>query len=246
MTEPDTKVRALLDELATEARLDPGSERSTLRRSRRRRAAGGLVTVVAAAAVVTGGLMVAASMGPPSAPAAPHTPSPIVSSPSPSEAPTTPAETPPVESPTSEPAGPTFATDLDDGRYIAYAKKVDLHTQPRSVRFDLAIYLTGDEANQYAADHGMEVPVPDDNIIVNENPKLRLMPLADDVEIKVIAYPDCGPACGPNETLTVAEFGDLLELDEPFADGAHTGPTAPYWLTIRDGTIVRIVEQYQP
>jgi hypothetical protein len=243
MTEPDTKVRALLDELATEARLDPASERSTLRRARRRRVAGGFATVVAAVAVVTGGLMVAATVGPRSAPADHLKPSAVV--PTPTSAPS-PVETPPVGTPTSEPAGPVFATDLEDGRYIAFADQVVQHTEPLSLRFDLAILLTGDEANRYAADHGMEVPVPNDNIIVNENPKLRLMPLADDVEIDVIAYGDCGPACGPNETLTVDEFANLIALDEPLADGVHVGRSAPYWLTIRDGTIVKIEEQYQP
>lgn len=249
MNEPDTKIRALLDEVATEARLNPGSERATLRRARRWRAVSGLVTVAAAAIVVTGGLMVAGAVGPRSAPAGPVSPSPIVvgPSPAPSEVPSTPVQTPSVGgTPTSEPVGPAFATDLDDGRYLVFADQVVQRTDPRSLRFDLAIYLTGDEANQYAADHGMEVPVPDDTIIVNENPKLRLMPLADDVGIDVIAYPDCGPSCGPNETLTVDEFRDLIELAEPLADGAHVGRSAPYWLMIHDGTIVRIVEQYQP
>jgi hypothetical protein len=246
MTEPDTKVRALLDDLATEARLDPGSERSTLRRARRHRVVAGLVTVTAAAAAVTGGLLVVASVGPRSVPAAPPAPSPVASTPAPSETPATPVETPPVATPTSEPTGPAFATDLDDGRYLVFADQIVRHTDPESLRFDLAIYLTGDEANRYAADHGMEVPVPDDTIIVNDNPKLRLMPLADDVVIRVIAYGECGPACGPNETMTVDGFGELITLDEPLADGAHVGRTAPYWLTIRDGSIVRIEEQYQP
>jgi hypothetical protein len=243
MTEPDTKVRALLDELATEARLDPASERSTLRRSRRHRVAGSFATVVAAVAVVMGGLMVAATVGPRSAPADHPRPSVVVPTPTPAPSP---VQTPAPGTPTSEPAGPAFATDLEDGRYIAFATRVDQHTNADSLRFDLAIYLTGDEANQYAADHGMEVPVPNDNIIVNENPRLRLMPLADDVEIDVIAYGDCGPECGPNETLTVDEFGNLIGLDEPLADGVHVGRSAPYWLTIRNGTIVKIEEQYQP
>ena len=39
--------------------------------------------------------------------------------------------------------------------------------------FDLAYFLTGDAANQAAAEHGDETPVPNDYYIVNDNPSLR-------------------------------------------------------------------------
>src|SRR5207237_8505488 len=107
--------------------------------------------------------------------------------------------------------GAVYDTDLEDGRYIVFVKELDPSAEPASLRFDLALSLTGDAANAYAAAHGMETPVPNDNLIVNDNPKLRLMPLASDVEIDVIAYGSCGPVCGPNEQIDLATFQALLQ-----------------------------------
>jgi hypothetical protein len=240
MASPDTKIRRLLDEIAGEARLDAGLEQRTLRRARRHRFAGALATVAVVAGIAAGGLVAVRELAPRSMPAGDGaTPSPTVQEPSPS---TTPSPSP---SPTAEPTAPSaFATDLEDGRHVAYLERVVGWTDPVSLRFDLATFLTGDEANEYAAAHGMETPVPNDNLIVNENPRLRLMPLAPNVRIRVIDYPE--GCCEADEALDVEAFAALLRLPEPFADGVHAGAFAPYWLTIRDSTIVGIEEQYTP
>jgi hypothetical protein len=54
--------------------------------------------------------------------------------------------------------------------------------------FDLAYFLTGDAANQAAAEHGDETPVPNDYYIVNDNPLLRTTPISPSVEIDAIDW----------------------------------------------------------
>jgi hypothetical protein len=243
MTSHDTKIRALLDELAGEARLDPGLEPRTLRRARGRRVAGALATAAVVVGVLAGGLVAARELTPRSLPAGGGaTPSPTLEGRSPG--PTSTPSPRPEATPSEAAPSPAFDTDLEDGRHIAYLKRVGERTDPVSLRFDLAIFLTGDEANEYAAAHGLEVPVPNDNLIVNDNPRLRLMPLAPDVEIRVIDYPD--GCCEANEALDLDAFAALLRVGGPLADGSHAGRFAPYWLTIRGGTIVAIEEQYTP
>ena len=252
MTEPETKIRNLMDDLAREARLDPRLERPTLRRARRRRVAGPAVALVLAVAVGLAGFETVHVLRTRSGPAGGVRPTPVpapsasAASPAPVQSPASPAPEPSASSFTGPSASPepstAFASDVADGRYIAYVKQVDAGADPATVLFDRAVFLTGDAANRYARDHGLETPVPNDNLIVNDNPLLRLMPLAADVEIDVIDYRRCSSAC---ERLDVAAFADLMTMPKPFADGVHMGPTAPYWLTIRGGTVVKIEEQFQ-
>ena len=247
MTEPDTKIRNLMDDLAREARLDPRLERPTLRRARRRRVAGPAVALVLAVAVGLAGVETAHLLRTRSGPAGGVRPTPAPAptasavSPAPARSPSSGPGTEPSASTSPEPST-AFATDVADGRYIAYVHEVDAGADPATVLFDRAEFLTGDAANRYARDHGLETPVPNDNLIVNDNPLLRLMPLAPDVEIDVIDYSRCSSAC---ERLDAGAFADLLTMSKPFADGVHMGPAAPYWLTIRGGTVVKIEEQFQ-
>jgi hypothetical protein len=54
--------------------------------------------------------------------------------------------------------------------------------------FDRATLLTSDEANKYAAAHGMESPVPNDYLIVNADPRLRELVLAPGAVIRGTAH----------------------------------------------------------
>ncbi|MGZ4149044.1 MAG: DUF4232 domain-containing protein [Actinomycetota bacterium] len=56
MTDPDTRIRGLLDELANEAHADPSREGTTLRRVRRRRFANVVASIVVVAGLATLGL----------------------------------------------------------------------------------------------------------------------------------------------------------------------------------------------
>jgi hypothetical protein len=64
MPEPETKVRALLNELAGEIRLDPRLERATLKRARRRRTGTAALSLAVVIGLATGGLLAVRQFGP--------------------------------------------------------------------------------------------------------------------------------------------------------------------------------------
>ena len=138
--------------------------------------------------------------------------------------------------PTSLPAGPV----LEDGRHPAYLAGIDV--AGRSVEFDLIQFLMGDEAiaawdDAHPDDHGGP---PNDYFIINDNPRLRRMPVADDVAVTVLDWD------GGFEPMVVA-FADLpTELAAgriPYEDRLAA---SPFWLTIHDGTVTAIEEQFIP
>ncbi|GBC86719.1 hypothetical protein HRbin12_00717 [bacterium HR12] len=159
----------------------------------------------------------------------------VTSSPEPSPNPEPTGE--PTQEPTQEPS-PTPA--LEDGRHFGYIRSADADAM--TLRFDLASFLTGDEANEAAAERGDEVPVPNDYYIVNDNPRLRTLPIDPDVEIRVIDWSHC---C----ELVAGELGPFLDAfatrHHPW-DALYQGSQAPYWITVRDGRVTRIEVQYLP
>ncbi len=131
---------------------------------------------------------------------------------------------------------------LNEGRNFGYIKSFD--TGGRTLSFDLAEFLTGEAADQAAAQDGQIEPgghVDNDYYVRNANKKLRTVPYATGVKIRVVNWADC---C------------DLIDGEpEPFAagfqsgadnTGEYHGPTSGYWLTISAGTITLIEEQYVP
>ena len=166
-------------------------------------------------------------------------PSPASPSPSVSETPSPSAEPSETESPEpSETSSPT--PELDDGRHFGYIRSID--TASQTMVFDLAYFLTGDEANEAAEEHGDEVPVPNDYYIVNDNPKLRTLAVAPDVEIWVIDWGNC---CDPVKG-EVQPFVDAFGTKQHAWDAMYQGAESQYWVTVDDGVVVEIEEQYLP
>src|SRR6266508_6362555 len=76
MPEPETKVRAFLNELAGEIRLDPRLERATLRRARRRRIGTAALSLAVVVGLATGGLLAVRQLSPRVTPGGDAIPSP--------------------------------------------------------------------------------------------------------------------------------------------------------------------------
>jgi hypothetical protein len=129
---------------------------------------------------------------------------------------------------------------LEDGRHYVYAKEVADGSAGPELTFDLAYFYTGEEAAQVAADRGDESPPPNDYYIVNDNPKLRTMPIAPDA---IVRYVPDGTCCNP-------KAGDLDAWSEAVNGTAQTDyPNMRYtgwWITVRDGAIERIAMQWVP
>jgi len=158
--------------------------------------------------------------------------------PSPSPSPT-PTDGP---APTEEPS-PLPEIELEDGRHFGFIRSVD--PEAMTLVLDLAYFLTGEEANEAAAERGYEVPVPNDYFIVNDNPRLRTLVLSPDLRLRLIDWNRCCELSldGDLEVFATAiERGDAVTV----GDSVYHGARSPYWLEIEGGRVVLIEEQYLP
>jgi hypothetical protein len=133
----------------------------------------------------------------------------------------------------SEPPAPPPV--IEEGRHFVFVKR----TRGAMLTFDLAEFYSGDEANQIAEERGDEVPVPNDVYIVNDNPKLRTVSVADDAAVDVYDWSRC---C---DEYTRVSFEDFASYVADPTDDFH-GSSSPYWIRMRAGEIVKIEEQFLP
>jgi hypothetical protein len=132
---------------------------------------------------------------------------------------------------------------LEDGRHFGgYIKSVDMDASPATVSFDLAFLLTGDEANAEAEKRGYPTPVDNDYFIVNDNPKLRLLPLADDIEVRLLDWKHC---CDFFFDGDLERFAGSFEKTE-YPAGNYKGAFSAYELTVEEGAVARIDEHFFP
>lgn len=218
--------------MAQDTGAEPGEPRAGHRGRRR------WISVVAGIAVVALGVVLAVvfvedgddepTSQAPSTTVAPTTGAPATtgddaSAPAPTEAP------PPAEAPV-----------LEDGRYAAYLTGLDVGA--RTIEVDVIQFLTGDEAIAAYLEDNPDDPggPPNDYYIVNDNPRLRELPVGGGVAITMLDW-DGGFA-----PMTVA-FEDMpahLAAD-PILDDARLWPN-PLWVTVEGGTVTAVEEQYTP
>jgi hypothetical protein len=145
---------------------------------------------------------------------------------------------------TTEPAAPTPTTTvpattepavLADGRHPVYIKSVD--PGGRTVTFDLIQFFTGDAAAKAAAEDGEESPPPNDYYIRNVNPRLRTLPVRDGAPITVNALAAQATGSSTKDVLV-----DLAKLASYFPNSG----TPPFWITVEQGQVTRIAQQYLP
>lgn len=162
--------------------------------------------------------------------------------------PTTPAE---VETPvatetraeTEAPAEtetPDEPAELEDGRHPAYIAATDIKAS--TITVDVIQFLTGEDAvAAHAEDHPDEPEGPaSEYYIRNVNPRLRTLPVASDVAVTVLWL----DSDIETENITFDEL--------PAYFTTNPGPESkyewllPFWLTVRDGQVTAIEEQYLP
>ena len=196
------------------------------------------------AVAVTAGAVLAAALGfaliqhdddgaeqSPATTTAPSTTAPPASAPSTSSPESGAVTTPP----------PVTAPVLEDGRHPVYLTALD--TTARTVEFDLIQFLTGDDAVVAWDTAHPDQPggPPNDYFIVNENPRLRLLPLADDATVTVPSFEGAGLHAQP------IPFADLPArlAGNPMPGEGRLWPN-PFWLTVENGTVTAMDEQYIP
>jgi len=159
--------------------------------------------------------------------------------------PTAPSGTTATTGPTGTTGVPTgsLEPELEDGEHFGFVESVD--AEGGSMVFDLAYFLTGEEANQAAAERGFEVPVPNDYFIVNDNPKLRTLALSPSLRLALLDWNHC---CDEFFDGDLTTFATAINTGEQVTvgDQVYLGTLSQYWLTVNDGVVVRVEEQYLP
>lgn len=143
----------------------------------------------------------------------------------------------PEPSETPEPSG-SESPVLEDGHHFIWVERAaQLENGSARVTFDLAYFLTGEEGQQAAADHDDEFA--NGYYIVNDNPRLRTLPIAEDVDVEYIPSGFC---CELQPGNIDAWLESILETSPTDYDGKNV----PWWFTVEGGQITRIEQQYLP
>ena len=121
---------------------------------------------------------------------------------------------------------------ISDGRHFGYIRAVDISASPGTIGFDEAQSLVGEAAHEAAAAHGDEVPVPNDVYVVNDDESVVILPLADDADFLLLGpdYACCEGVPSTREDLA----------------SAHIDRAWGYWVTLENGKVAQIEEQWHP
>jgi hypothetical protein len=148
------------------------------------------------------------------------------------------ADAPKTSVPTSS-AAPASPPALADGRHAAFLTGLDVRT--RTLTFDKIDFLTGEAAKKayLKANPGETDGPPNDYMIVNNNPLVRTLPIADAATITIV---DLTSGSLKSKATTLAALPAYFASDK---GGKHLWHD-PFWLTVKRGQVTRIEEQYLP
>jgi hypothetical protein len=128
---------------------------------------------------------------------------------------------------------PNQGAALANGRYFVFLHSVDVAGKKVSV--DVAQFLSGEAANKAAAEDGQESPPPNDYYIRNSSKALRTLPVAAHATLCM------GSSPGDTNTFAVDLKGlDTLVRAYPDDQGALV------WISVTDGSVERVEQQYVP
>ena len=105
--------------------------------------------------------------------------------------------------------------------------------------------LTGKEADQaYQEATGDTGHVPNDHFVVNDNPLLRTLPLSPDFRLRLLDWNHC---CETFFDGDLSLFAQAIEQQTDVADGdlIYRGQSQ-WWVTVENGVVTEIEEQYSP
>jgi hypothetical protein len=146
----------------------------------------------------------------------------------------------------------TIVTDPDLVRQFAFISVVDPETS--TLVADYAEWYTGDEAAAAAIEDGQGASDGTYDLefyIRNQNGRLRTLEVASGTDVVLIAcYPNEDGPCVTTESVGLVTFADLLADPEAALDTQgwywYGAGEVPFWLTLSDGVVIQIDEQYLP
>lgn len=147
--------------------------------------------------------------------------------------------TTPAEEPSATARTTGIGLDTDNGRRLAYIKRVwyDTKTSETYLTVDYAQMLTGEDAARAAEARGDESPPPNDYYIVNDNPKLRTFLLGARSDIRYLSDPGSAELTSTTtaQFLTHWRSGDVMRLKNN-----------PYWLVVKFDRVLALEHVFLP
>ena len=128
---------------------------------------------------------------------------------------------------------------------FGYIRSVSTAGPAATLAFDEAQFLTGDAAQKAAEEDGVVAPgetVPNDYYIRNRDQTTQTLRIANDARITAKRCPLCRHGRDGQLEPFLASF---MKGRQTFAD-PYRGKYSLYWLTIKDGEVAAIDEQYVP
>jgi hypothetical protein len=157
--------------------------------------------------------------------------------------------------PVLNPAGSSPAQLAGDGRYFCYVHAAS--SDPPNIRFEVAQVFFGRSVQTAAEEDGAVAPgepVSNDHYERNPDTRTDALIVADDASVtaaspvsRLISYQQVQARCGSGcaDGTVPASLAEFFAAFEKKSDGM-TPAGDPVWVTIRDGLVVRIDEQYFP
>jgi hypothetical protein len=136
---------------------------------------------------------------------------------------------------------------LSDGRYLGNLVAVGANQDPPRLVIDVEQWFTGDAATEAARADGQlppgETTVPDGFYIRNQNPRWRTIEIDPATTVALTVWPN--GQVGAPQVMTLDRFGTLFNVigGGASADALHYDP---YWITVQNGNVVAIHQQYLP
>jgi hypothetical protein len=129
---------------------------------------------------------------------------------------------------------------VTDGKYFVQTRSVEGGEDgPLVLSYDLAYFYTGDQATQIAQQRG-DPPPESGYYIVNDNPRLRSVPVADDAEVRYIPETRCCDPVPGNLDAWALSVNGTAQTDYPNPDITW------WWIAVSSGEITSIEQQYLP
>jgi hypothetical protein len=129
----------------------------------------------------------------------------------------------------------------ENGRFFCYMTSAGWEGDQPELTVDYAQMLTGTEAAAAATAAGDDSPPPNDYYIVNQNPKLRTFPADAGMTVRMTSTAE-----GTQPEGYDMPFGQWYDAFSGMSGSFPSIRDVPYWITIENGTIVMIEEQYLP
>ena len=129
--------------------------------------------------------------------------------------------------------------------HFGYIRSVSTAGPAATLAFDEAEFLTGAAAQKAAEEDGVVQPgepVPNDYYIRNADKTTRTLRIANDTKITARR---CDPCRHGRDGQLGPFLASFMEGRQTYAE-PYRGKYSQYWLTISDGEVVAIDEQYVP